>query len=187
MGIDPKLGASHRNLAGGVYAGHVVAEIQAKKLGGHGTTIRGCVGLRRADRLHFEWSCPVERELGVEDLGIGASFGALPNGVWGVIDSNAATNDIRGDFVGSIGHRRFAPLDTSNVKGALLVYDLVRATLAVNSQVAVFEVVTIQSLVSTLGNVLENIDGKAGKMVVNPVAALREFLQANSTCGKWVS
>ena len=73
----------------------------------------------------------MEREFGLEDLGVRVSPRALADGDGRIVHPHLAANGEIGNWTQSIGEGGVAAVDASNGEGVVFAGDVVRALLAV--------------------------------------------------------
>ena len=106
----------------------------------------------------------------------------MPDGSGSVVDPYPATNGVGGELLEPVGQRRISAFDTGDIERVLFAHQGVRASLAVGSQVDMFQLIASEALVFTSKRVLEDGEGRRGRLFMctslgaDPVAALTELL-----------
>ena len=83
----------------------------------------------------------------------------MPDGSGSVVDPRPATNGVGGELLEPVSRRRISALDPGNIDRVLFAHQGIRAPLTVGSQVDIFELITIEALVSTSIRALEDAEG----------------------------
>ena len=157
MGVCARFVANHRHTTEGVCARHVVGEVGVKKLYGQRAAVRGCFcGVGPIVKI---LKGPNWTRVSFEDLGVRACFGPLPDGIGSVVDPHPATDGVSGELLEPVSRRRISALDPGNIDRVLFAHQGIRAPLTVGSQVDIFELITIEALVSTSIRALEDAEG----------------------------
>ena len=144
-------------------------------------------GGTRASCEKFVGARPVERALGLEDLGVRVRLRALAGGGSRIVHSRPAADDQFGNRMQCVGEGGVSVVHVRNCEGMVLADDIVRGLLALGHQVAVGEVVAGQTVVAGDPGAFDNLERETRKPALwtslgaKPVAALTELLHESST------
>ena len=83
----------------------------------------------------------------------------MPDRSGSVVDPHSANNGVGRELVKPVGQRRISSFDSGDIERVLVAHQGVRASLAVGSQVNIFQLIASEALVSTSIRVLEDGEG----------------------------
>ena len=83
----------------------------------------------------------------------------MPDGSGSVVNPHPTTDGVGGELLEPVGQRRISVFDAGNIERVLFAHQGVRASLAVGSQVDIFQLIASEALVSTSIRVLEDGEG----------------------------
>ena len=156
MGVGAGFAAFDGHTPTGVRTGQVGRQIQIEEVAPERRTARGLGGGAGADCQELVRARPVEREFGLEYVGVGVRLLTLADGGGRVVHPRPTTrNEVR-CWTQRVGEGRFSAANTRTGEGVLCANNVVRTLLPAGGQVAIGEVVADQTLVSRDASGVEN-------------------------------